>query len=207
VLEGFIFRSTTAEKVLAFETENGIVLPEDYRRFLTTDAPHPGSVSGPVDEVMPVLKIYCPAAYAWFGDFFCIGADFFSLELDGEVALFEDFEGGVDIASSQGGETRWMMSVIEPDYGYVYHCEHLDTEYFCAHREDYLVARSFVEFLTLVEPPNAREVLAQQILEETGPERFRYPSKEFWEKRPRDPDAPPENVLAPKRWWEILLGR
>ena len=67
MLEGFIFRSTTAEKVLAFETENGIVLPEDYRCFLTTDAPHPGSVSGPVDEVMPVLKIYCPAAYAWFG--------------------------------------------------------------------------------------------------------------------------------------------
>jgi SMI1 / KNR4 family (SUKH-1) len=198
MLGGCIFRHATAERVAAFEKENGIVFPDDYRTFLMTDARHPGTAvkSGEAEYSMPNLKIYSRVEFGWFGDFFCIGADVPWLELS-SVPFLADVPGSHAIANDDDGRP-WILSVIEPDFGHVY---------FGYRHDDCLVAQSFTEFLAMVEPPNASEVIEQQIREETGPLPFRYPPAEYWESRPRDPDSPPENVMAPKRWWEILLRR
>jgi hypothetical protein len=191
-----VFHPATPEQVAAYEEANGITLPDDYRRFLVTDAPHPGTQfeTSPPGEVLPSLKIYCAIEYGWFDEFCCFNPDRPWLELTG-CPFLSNFEGGIAIAFDEG-DRPWVMSVIGPDYGYVYYCHQFDC------RDDMvLVAKSFTEFLSLVEPPNAAELHEQHMQEDYGPEPFKYPPAGF--QYPEREDSPPEAV-GRKRWWEYF---
>jgi SMI1 / KNR4 family (SUKH-1) len=139
-----MFHPATPEQVAGFEKREGIVLPADYRRFLTSSAAHPGDL-GPQESVLISVGVCCPLECGIFSEFYCFEPVHRYLELVG-VPFLDSFEGGLAIARDDDG-VPWIMSLLEPDYGWVYFCHQIVTR-----NELNLVAKSFTEFLALVEP-------------------------------------------------------
>ncbi len=159
-----MFHVCAIEEVERFEAVNGIKLPGDCRECLTTERP---------DIEHPGVKIECPGTYGsstgWFsGGWYSLGADDYTALI--WPGMESSPEGCIDIAHDDGGKF-FAMSLLAQDYGAVYH-----TDFECGYvyeqgsrgerNPDFVVARSFSEFLSLAEPANAEEIGARQLLEE-----------------------------------------
>jgi hypothetical protein len=164
-----IFRACTTERLVQLELRLGKRLPEDYRSFMMTQAVHPGAEGG--GDVRPQVPLFYRQKFgewpAWFDAFFYFdppdGFSHLNIEHFGNLSTPL---GCLEIACDQGGKD-FGMSLEESDFGTVYHCDYeagfpLDEAGNGYRNEEFVVARSFSEFLALIEPAGAAEIVQRQ---------------------------------------------